>query len=252
MLVVVMILFKLCVGMNGEYKNPPAINYGLLMLGNPCYANWLHDASLLSDKNYLPMVWTLRLPNQPVNNAAIWNEPEEVTQANTPPDVAAKLTLSYTKQLTSFGCCGTLVDDRGLEWLNKYINAGGPIPTYWHIHIYDISYDAWLAKYSLWLQWNRIYGKNRPFIISETSMMYGSISEQLKLMYHLKSLPVDVYWFSIVNEPGLEVWNSSLLDNNFELTQLGNYFIGDVPTALPVVNEPQRKFFTYFFPLIGR
>ena len=57
-------------------------------------------------------------------------------------------------------CCGNLFYPAlgGLDWLERYLAAGGPVPDYWHIHIYVNNEWEWNMVIGGWERWNAEHG----------------------------------------------------------------------------------------------
>ena len=177
----------LCIAVNGPAKMPgPALAATLTTLNPPCWLNWLASDAFLADARYTPEVWRLTSKNvndfkraaarHPGKLWLFWNEPEHTDQANTPPAIAASLTMSYAQALAANGtwaCCGNLIDGNGLAWLDSYVAHGGQVPHVWHIHIYGAANpDEWHTYLNDWWAWWQQHGGGKPVIISETSLMW--------------------------------------------------------------------------------
>ena len=102
----------LCVAVNGPAKMPgTALSATLTTLNPPCWLDWLANDALLADARYTPEVWRLTSKNindfkrkvalHPSKLWLFWNEPEHADQANTPPEIAASLTISYAQALAA-------------------------------------------------------------------------------------------------------------------------------------------------------
>ena len=247
------LIVALCITLNGAAKQPgPAMQQALETLNPPCYMNWLASDELLADDRYLPELWWLKankLGEFKVKTVTrshklwlFWSEPERVDQANTAPDVAATLTISYVQALGSngkFGCCGNIVDGNGLAWLGAYLTSGGQVPDIWHIHIYASSLAEWRDRLNDWWAWWNVHGQGRPVIISETSLMWQPAADQAELMDYLMGLDdpriQQIYWFSALQEPSVPSWSAvNLLNSDMTKTTLGKLYSPDrEPTATP-------------------
>lgn len=205
----------------------------LQTLGNPIFYNWLWDR--IGEDNYTPMIWNTNLyytnseeiDSLMQDTTIFWlliNEPERSDQANdTPSDVATMLQAIPTN---NYACCGVVIGDNGIAWLDEFI-LYGVIPPVWHIHIYTTNEDLvmWrLNQFKTWMEDNSVV---RPIIISEINA-YTYIEGQNKMMEFLPTLLDDpdilaIYWFSTYYEASFPYAN--LLTKEGELTDLGKLFI---------------------------
>lgn len=242
-----------CVGINDPVSKPGTVLASTLSaLAPPCWLNWKATDAFLADANYTPEVW--RLTPKDLNDFKhkstlypgklwlFWNEPERADQANVIPSVAARLTISYAQTLGDKGtwaCCGNMVDDNGLTWLNSYIAQGGPTPDVWHIHIYGAAnVDDWNTFLNYWWQWWAQHGAGKPVIISETSLMWQPAAKQAELLRYLQQYTDprvrQIYWFSALPEPSVPSWEESrLLNSDFTKTELGRVYTLDFASPTP-------------------
>lgn len=249
-----------CVAIN-DYQHQPATaptDAALTQLAPPCWHNWQAHPIRFADPGYTPSVWrptdsnvsaTGRLAAaNPGRTWLLWNEPESHDQANTPPEVAAGLTAKYMDAIGNNGitaCCGNMISTNGIDWLNAYLAAGGRKPNVWHVHVYGLDVAGWQAALNYWWWWHSQHGEGKPTIISETSLMWASATEQAKLLQYLQgyndSRVLAVYWFSSFVEPTVPSWaGSALLDASLNKTALGELYAPTVVdgSAATVITLP--------------
>lgn len=176
-----------------------------------CTHNWYTARQFLDDSRHTPSIWSADFTpgsildiaqiaaDYPGRTWLLFNEPEFAMQADTPPEIAAVHVRYWQEAIGDNGkiaCCGNLFYPwlGGKEWMESYLAAGGPVPDYWHIHIYGANNAIeWNATVDAWQRWNADHG-NLPTIISEV----GSGQE---LHDYLRTWQRDgiiaVYWFGI-------------------------------------------------------
>lgn len=196
-----------------------------------------------------------RLANKYPNKTwLIFNEPSLSGQADILPFVAAHIAPIIVEWLgpkNKWACCGVamlpqwFIDQnpgQGLVWMDSYIANGGPIPDYWHIHVYlattPAEYDALMNK---WWYWWKLNGQGRPVIISETAGACHPTNgdeiclEQHKIiMTHLTTniLPdprIDtILWWKSHSESknyNHKTWLAEHNNGQYIVTELGQHFL---------------------------
>lgn len=237
----------------------------------PAYFNWVHWEEDMFQRGgtYYPTIWghTYRRnidgvyqethPDLSEINRLSWKYPghtwllwNERTEQTAPVD-AIPHTISWINSIKPFGkvaCCGTSVypprfDEKlpranGIKWLTSYVNLGGPIPDYWHVHIYLAENPSeWSDNMNRFLTWWEQYGQDKPIIISETA---GSctpqmtsrecIEHQKEMMQYIAEewLPdnriIDILWFKSHQEQtgNQHEW---LLDRQGNKSELGKLWM---------------------------
>ena len=199
--------------------------------------NWKCDQ--IGEYGYYPMLWRMRrdqyydeaITKARANPRMFWlmgNEPEEEEQSNTPYTEAAS-TMRKWEQDTAvlWACPGVILGSKGMRWLEGYLNAGGPVPTVWHVHLYTRTATEWwlrLRDFSDWMEKKRVI---RPVIVSETALDIRDADEQIPLLAAIgNALSMRrvqaVSWFSA--EYANHSW-SNLLDGS-DVTTLGHNYLG--------------------------
>jgi hypothetical protein len=103
----------------------------------------------------------------------VGNEPMVEGQATASPTEAADLGKRWRRDLPEvmFACPGVYINfwTRTQVWLNSYLDAGGPVPDFWHIHNYAWSHEGAQHANEQFFAWMDYHNVTRPVIISETS-----------------------------------------------------------------------------------
>lgn len=180
-----------------------------------CTHNWYTADVFLADERHWPSIWNHEyrptMPQlahlaetYPGRTWLFYNEPERVDQANTSPFDAAIHVRYWSEAIGDNGtiaCCGVLVNPNWYgwaEWLRLYLQAGGPVPDAWHIHIYAATPAEFDATLALWDAWNAEKGGNLPTIISEVGS--GAQVYARWLDFDRADVPA-VFWFGLPPEP---------------------------------------------------
>ncbi len=197
-----------CYALPEPYKHWPIYLETTRALGT-CTHNWYTARQFLEEPLHTPSIWNhvyrpamrdlVHLADDfPGRTWLLYNEPEFSGQADTTPEDAAIHARYWVEAIGDEGkiaCCGNLFFPAlgGLDWLERYLAAGGPVPDYWHIHIYAANEWEWNMAIGGWQRWNAEHG-NLPTIISEA----GSGQE---LHDYLATWELDgflaVYWFGV-------------------------------------------------------
>ena len=248
-----------CLGINDPGKNPGTYQDYALQLNPDCYYNWsIYSENNLDNPKFDPMLWKVTEGNitQAVRLTKaysgktwlIYNEPENVSQANVLPGVAAQWFNKAYQQIKAadptakVACCGNIVSTQGIEWLNKFIPLVAHYPDIWHIHVYINSnkFNDWKTFIEYWWHWNNTHG-NLPTYITETCGMYQDNQEFLleDIFSYRHPLLQRVYWFSAFEEPQAGGWNCTLLNSRYDPTSLGDVF--KAKNSLPYSVTPQPE-----------
>jgi len=209
------------------------------LLNPPYWHNWGQPNSeqFVTDPRFMPLMKRCCfLSDAEITQLAaaypgrIWlllNEPENPDQDNwTPQDAVAKI-----KQWRAaigdngiFACCGTIVWQPALDWLDEYLRLGGLMPVVWHIHIYGArTGPEWDAILEQWWAWCTSRDVCRPIIVSETGPGWATGSPEPLLRYLLAYDDPRVWgtmWFSSVDDE----WGRSSLMDAGGLTALGQIY----------------------------
>jgi len=236
-----------CIGLNDPDKNTGDLQTKVLALLNPdCYYNWaIYSENNLDNPKFDPMLWKVtqgninqaeRLAKQyPGRNWLIYNEPEGSDQANTKPEDAAIWFDKVYKAIKDadstaiIACCGVMVRNEGIAWLDKFVAKIKNKPDVWHIHIYINSqnFNDWLSFWNWFLWWNNKSGSNLPVYVTETCATYQTAQEDFiaSLFEYRHPLLQRVYWFSTFPEPIVADWYCSLLNTDGSENGLTDWFI---------------------------
>lgn len=177
------------------------------------------------------------------------NEPDraEAYGAALEPEEAALLMPAYFDAVNGVAtCCGTIVDTWGMTWLDRYLDANGPVPDEWHIHIYayeedEALVDTWDERVDAFREW--MVGRNvvRPFSVSETGPMsqFDQAEELLRHVACAARTDADiksVAWWATHDH--IRAWGAGSLMDGLDLTSLGQVWLEvqqnpcGVPTAV--------------------
>lgn len=127
------------------------------------YRSFAHYARLA--KKYPGRTWYL------------WNEPDMPGQANITPEQAIPITREWVAMIREHGGkvagygvtvvnAAHWLNDRWKSWLQEWIDQGGPLPDYVHVHIYAQGVGEWQDLWGRWDEWNSA-NWNLPTILSE-------------------------------------------------------------------------------------
>lgn len=168
----------------------------LHMLQPPVWMNWLYTD--LDDPSYLPMAYSLA-PSAQANYLAVattnphrlWllgNEPNLPGTFVSPQDAASSVQMWAQQYWSPIACCGQLIYPgvwlhHYTTWTRAYLDAGGPVPDYWHIHIYTsppmINPVFHIDEFRDWMFANNVV---RPVIVTEGNATTGTIDNQILYM----------------------------------------------------------------------
>lgn len=214
----------------------------LAALRPPWWYNWKFDQ--IGRPGYIPMFWRPEKGRQwdhaveaanayPDKQWLLYNEPERgISQAD--PVEAAGLVRDWVAEThNDFSIAGLLTSVDGVGWLERYLDAGGPLPTSWHFHIYGFENGVeWLKglQGETFLEWYIEFGAELPVIITETNANVNqSVEEQVVLMFDifllLEFAPFvsGVGWYSAYDV--FEQWPwSNLVDAEGKPTPLGEFY----------------------------
>lgn len=222
-------------------QGPDAAAHATHTLGGPWY-DWRWDGS--DDDAYMPMVY--RMQRDGWSEAALvrsqgdtrtWllgNEPDWGPETWTDARQAAEFAQWWDANTDApWACCGvivTLSGDHWSAWLRHYLWFGGPVPDYWHIHIYNGTPANWHEHVEAFRVWSQRAGVERPIIVSETAYPGGSAEYNALLVEAIgEALDSDpdllaVYWYSVHDYHG--IWHDTdLLTADGALTPVGEAFI---------------------------
>lgn len=251
-----------CIGLNDPGKNPGTYqDYVLQQLKPDCWYNWaIYSEDNLKNPSFNPMLWVVNEGNlkTAVNLASkypgrtwlIYNEPEGSDQSNTKPEDAAiwfdkaYKAIKDADSTATVACCGVMVRNEGIDWLDKFVKSAKYKPDVWHIHIYinSVEMSDWLAFWNWFLWWNDKAGNNLPVYVTETCSTYQPIQDKLllSLLDYKHPLLKRVYWFSAYHEPIVNDWKCNLLNDKGELLNLGKLFQSRLSNKLTPVPEPTK------------
>lgn len=234
-----------CVGMNDPAKNPGYYRDLVFQVNPDCYYNWaIYSEDNLKDQKFDPMLWkvtdgainqAVRLAKQyPGRTWLVYNEPEGQDQANTNAIDGAKWfdkayeAIKTADPTATIACCGVMIRNEGIDWLNVFIKNAKHLPDVWHIHVFvnQNDFKVWKQFIDYWWNWNSSNGLNKPTFVTETCGMYATAQEDLMIgvIQYKHPLLKRVYWFSAYPEPIVKDWYCNLLNSDNELAGLGATF----------------------------
>jgi len=239
----------------------------------PLWMDWVYNPlHMATDDTYYPMAWSLRPPyaQQYIDAAAdmpgrfwlIGNEPNCCGTEIDPAD-AAQMVQRWRDEIGGeYACCGVTLWAGWDAWMNAYLEAGGPIPPYWHIHLFDTYAYPPVVEFRAWMQ---AHDAVRPIIVSEAACPWCSADHNAEYMTKLAQMVADgqlqaVFWYSA---PG-DYWHlwpdTDLMDwGATELTPLGEHWLSlqlggaNDPYATPTpepTNTPERV--NLYLPTMGK
>lgn len=228
---------KVCLNINEPHSKSFEDTLKILDITKPnCWMNWGHKDEYMEYDNFIPMFWSpnyIKKVNSEYKNKLflIGNEPEREDQNNLTGKEFAEIMLS--KDLPNrFACCGNAIwngrySDIG-KWQNNYLAHNGPIPDYWSITLHGVdTIDRWESYLEYYFNWWEINGHSKPIIIHETSCMYfyECNKELINHIFNNNDLRIKlIFWFSATQDTYVNSWNSYLLNNKFEYTELGGIY----------------------------
>lgn len=200
-----------------------------------------HRFGCVGQSGYVPVVWWLRqtednfvqgLEVASANPNELWllgNEPE---LNNVRSDEAARAVRKWERMLTEwaveYAVPGVNITLHrimcALDWLDGYIVHGGPIPRFWHVHVYGTveCFEQSLQLFENWMQTRNIV---RPVIVSEFASTEQPFAIMEAVRRWLKSGRLYMAaWFSAYYEQWPE---PSLLDTGGELTEIGELYTAE-------------------------
>lgn len=143
------------------------------------YSNFL---PYLRGRDYVvPMDDVRRMAAEhPGRTWCLWNEPDYPNQDRTSPADALAQTAewvaaikAYNGKVAGYGVGMQPGYTGWRNWLDEWLQIGGALPDYWHIHIYATNAVEWHGLYGGWQVWNAEHGA-LPTIISEAG---GDLNE---------------------------------------------------------------------------
>lgn len=133
----------------------------------------------------------------------LWNEPDVPNQANITPQQAIPITREWVAMIREYGGkvagygvtvvhAAHWLKDRWMTWLQEWIDQDGPVPDYFHVHVYAQGVQEWDDLWGRWDEWNTQHW-NLPTILSE-------VGQGPAVMAHLRALAnpkiVRMHWFT--------------------------------------------------------
>lgn len=224
-----------CYGLHEPWKHWPVYLEMTEQL-DACTMNWYTAPQFLEEPRHWPSVWNpVYRPSvrqlvawsdaYPGRTWLLFNEPERIDQADTSPFDAAIHVRYWTEAIGDNGrtaCCGVLIQTNWhgwAEWLRLYLQAGGPVPNYWHIHIYADTPEQFDAALATWDAWNAERGGGLPTIISEVGRTYA-VQEHARAIQR-DDIPA-MFWFGLPIEPEPKGAESAEMLTYFPLLRIDN------------------------------
>ena len=233
-------------------NNPAWYKTALEVLDPPWWYNWLYNK--LEYDNYIPMVWecnveqiTKVLPTIRKHSDRLFffgNEPERIQQSDTSPEVFALGIQELYRQLDGhkihIALPGVLHDflSNGKNWTRAYLDAGGPMPDVWHIHLYEPNKAMIDSRIKAW---KRDIDDTRPLIVSEGGSWRSDSNRPQEVMDALEAACDDGRLQAAAHFSAhykLDMPYLNLIDESCNLTDLGRKYTKEVYTTyLPHVTN---------------
>ena len=216
-------------------RGPDWAAHSLEMLQPPIWHNWVYDH--LDDPTYTPMAYSLRLAAQDnyleaavTHEPRLWllgSEPNLASTYITPAEAAQAVQRWRDNYEGPIACCGTVQWAGWEQWLDAYLAAGGPVPDYWHVHVFDTYAYPPLSFFEAWMQ---AHDAVRPILVTETACPWCDVAGNKRLMSEWAKLLADgdvlaVVWYSDVDYWQLWPTTNLLSDDGTTLALLGEHYL---------------------------
>jgi hypothetical protein len=225
-----------------EAANPGWMDRVWRALGQPSYHNWLFDRPV--HFAYYPTLFRVMFddetqPTKPYGRAKARakDNPDELWLLGNEPHIANQGLIAVTTFAAvvrdwldhtnvTWAAPGIILQPDGYDWLEGYLAAGGPIPDYWHVHLYwQLLPKDWQKRLDEFKQWAAKRQIERPVIVTETNANSRDPIDQMRLMDYLATIPETVYWYSSLDY--FSAWpHTDLVNWDGSLTELGRHFAG--------------------------
>ncbi len=242
-----------CLPHQNAERDPAWYQRALDKLGPDSWYNHKCDQLGATDKRYTPMLFGMRddaymyeaMRLARVYRNRMWligNEPERLAEqggSDTEPEEAADAVAKWMR-LTDVKVAlpGILWDEVGREWLEQYLDAGGPVGDFWAIHIYAHDTGHWLTLWQDWQAFLRERGLELPTLVTECAAWADDVSVQAGVMDMVRqTLRTDdmlqgAYWFAGHYGTFVPWWSrSDLLTEHGTLTDLGRHYVESTTAA---------------------
>lgn len=234
-------------GVSVAHQRGPEIADAVMdKLHPPLVMNWLADDWCMTTPECLPMVYGARNLEQyvpianddPTRTFLLLSETNCCGTNDSPANVAAFVRKWEAETDNPYACCGVVQWAGWEQWMNGYLANNGPIPPYWHIHIFEQA--AWppIAEFQAWMI---AHDAVRPVIVTELANPWGTAEDNAELMSWMAKLVADgtvqaALWYSAPAD-WHHLWpTTDLMDwDATELTPLGEHWLSLQPGG---ANDP--------------
>ena len=222
----------------GQVKSDWWYDYGYL----PAMGQWPDHPEW--GPRYVPMMffgWEQWLAKYASKGKALLclNEPDQESQANMSPYVAAREVAKAQAagfRIMAPGIVLNASEPYPYGWLTRYLEVGGPVPEAWHVHVYDCpTWDMFRRRVLDFRAWTYQMDVPRTIFVTETNAQDRHPREHNYLLQAIKAdlaLPVhqrvaeSVAWFSNrYSNPWTGAPNKA---NLFEADDRRRTWVGDV------------------------
>lgn len=146
--------FGLSIPWQNEEFAPGWTDRSLAALNSPWWFDWKFDS--IGRPAYIPKLWHPKLDahfdaavqaanSNPDTMWLIAYDPDRGSEPPETPQNAAAIGQEWVQATTVlYAAPGVVIHANGLDWLKAYLDAGGPMPDAWNIHLYrSVDSSAW-------------------------------------------------------------------------------------------------------------
>lgn len=242
--------FGLSIPWQNEDFSPGWTDRTLAALDPPWWYDWKFES--IGRKGYIPKLWRPALDArfdaavQAANSHpnVMWflaYDPDRGSEPHETPKNAAKIGQEWAKSTSVlYAGPGVVCDYNGIAWLKAYLDAGGPIPDAWNIHVYGAKDSAtWRqAVEGVFADWYLAEGRKLPIIISQTNSAGQEFVQQRSVMVEVLSMLqefspiVAAGWYADRDPLHTMAW-ADLIRDDGSLTELGQFYAAMDKTPKP-------------------
>jgi len=233
--------FGLSIPWQNEDLSPGWTGRSLAALNPPWWFDWKFDS--IGRPGYVPKLWRPQLDarfDEAVQAAnshpdAMWLMAYDPDRGGEPPETpqnAAAIGQEWVQATTVlYAAPGVVINANGIGWLKAYLDAGGPVPDAWSVHLYSgIDASAWRRQVEgEFATWYEDEGQKLPIIMSQTNSPGKELVQQrsvmLEALHMLQELSpiIAIGWYAD-QDPFGAMSSADLIRDDGSLTELGQYY----------------------------